>query len=456
MHSANLTTAGLKRIVGLVFTLFIYSIVSAQENSPYSRYGAGDLVPNQNVVSRGMGGVAIGFGDYQSINFINPASQGYISNTILDLGGEVDIRTLKSISSTSKYTATNTLISYLQLGFPLLTKKFKKTDEAKNVFWGMSVGLRPISRTNYKIEQHERLFLSPLSDSLNTLNEGSGGINQINIGTGLRVKNFSIGFNTGYTFGNKDYSTKLEFINDTVIYQKSNTEQQSRFGGFFLNLGVQYAFVLNKGTTKQSVLNIGAYSNLQQNLKAKQDKIEESFGYDGNGGIYPIDTVTNQNGVKGTVTLPATYGAGFTYTNKHWLLGVDFETTDWTKYRDYESTNYAQRNWTIRAGAQYYPAKDNTAASRYWSFVKYRAGFYYGPDYIKISSSRPSYAATVGASFPLTSYQRIRYGEYVLLNTAVEIGSRGKKENLGLRENVTRISIGISMNARWFQRRSYD
>ncbi len=94
MHLVNLTTAGFKRISGLVLTVFIYSIATAQENSPYSRYGIGDLVPNQNVVNRGMGGVAIGYSDYQSINFINPASLAYITNTILDLGGEVDIRTL--------------------------------------------------------------------------------------------------------------------------------------------------------------------------------------------------------------------------------------------------------------------------------------------------------------------------------------------------------------------------
>ena len=128
----------------------------------------------------------------------------------------------------------------------------------------------------------------------------------------------------------------------------------------------------------------------------------------------------------------------------------------WSNYRYYGQEDVVQNNWTIRVGAQYYPAKDNTASRKYWSFVKYRAGFYYGPDYIKLSSNRPNYAATVGASFPLTSLQRIRFGEYVLLNTALEIGARGNKQTFSVRENITRISIGISMNARWFQKRSYD
>ncbi len=448
MYLANLITAGIRKFSALVFFVFIFSIASAQENSPYSRYGIGDLVPNQNVASRGMGGVAIGFSDYQSINFINPASLGYINNTILDLGGEVDIRTLKSTTSSEKYTATNTLISYLQLGFPLLSRKFSKTDAEKNVFWGLSFGLRPVSRIGYKIEKNERL--SGI-DSLQTLYEGSGGINQFNIGTGIRIKQLSVGINTGYSFGNKDYSTKLELINDSVSYYKSNTEAKANFSGFFLNIGLQYAIKMNKG-----ILNLGAYSNLQQSLKAKKSNIDETFVYDGNGGTFTIDTVSFNNDLAGRIKIPATYGVGFTYVTKNWLLGMDFETSNWADYRYYGQKDAVQNNWTVRVGAQYYPAKENTAIKKYWSFVKYRAGFNIGPDYIKLNENRLGYAATVGASFPLTSYQRIRFGEYVMLNTALEIGAKGNKSTFSVRENITRISIGVSMNARWFQKRSYD
>ena len=46
----------------------------AQDNSPYSRYGIGDLVPGTNIVNRSMGGVTAGYFDQLSINFNNPAS----------------------------------------------------------------------------------------------------------------------------------------------------------------------------------------------------------------------------------------------------------------------------------------------------------------------------------------------------------------------------------------------
>ena len=453
MRLVNLTTAGLKRIVGLSFTFFIYSLSYAQENSPYSRYGLGDIVPNQNIITRGMGGISAGYSNFLNINFKNPASLGSItttrnvSNTIFDLGGEVDIRTLKSTSSTDKYTSTNTLISYLQIAFPISSAKM----ERKGTSWGLTFGIRPVTRINYKIEQNERL--SGI-DSLNTLYEGSGGVNQVNVSTGIKIKNLSLGVSSGYTFGNRDYSTQKVFINDTVNYYKSNTQAQTHFGGIFLNTGIQYLIPINK----TAFLKMGAYAYLQQNLSAKQDNINETFAFDGNGGIVPIDTVNASVGQKGTIKLPATYGVGFTYQDKNsnWLVGADFEMSDWSAYRYYGQKDEVQNSWIMRAGAEYYPAKNNTSASKYWSFVKYRAGFYFGPDYVKVDKSRSNYAASLGASLPLTSARLLGYGDFVLLNLAIEAGGRGNKQSFSFRENNMRFSIGISMNARWFQKRNYQ
>ena len=51
----------------------------AQENSPYSRYGLGDLTPNHNVFTRGMGGISAGIAERNVINFTNPASLSVIN-----------------------------------------------------------------------------------------------------------------------------------------------------------------------------------------------------------------------------------------------------------------------------------------------------------------------------------------------------------------------------------------
>jgi len=290
--------------------------------------------------------------------------------------------------------------------------------------------------------------------------EGSGGANQANIGTGFKYKNLSIGINAGYMFGSKDYSTKLTFINDTAstYYYQTNSENKTTFGGFFINGGIQYDLVLAKDIKGNPTKNLrfGVYGNLQQNIKASNDLTREIIIYDNSGNQYRLDSVYDAKDVKGQIKFPAMVAAGAVYEDAHWLIGADFEYGNWKSYRFYGQTDQVQNNWTIRAGTQYYPAKLNTPVKKYFNFVKYRAGIYYGPDYIKTNSNRAEYGFTIGTGMPLTSLRKISYtGEYVVLNTALEFGSRGNKQS-NLRESVVRFSIGISMNARWFQKPKYN
>jgi hypothetical protein len=452
MHLVKLTMT--KYLLVLFVALGLQNTLVAQENSPYSRYGIGDLTPNHNIVTRGMGGIAAGFNDWRNINFTNPASLAALGLTTFEVGGDIDTRTLKSANPIGKFKSTNTLISYVALGFPVASTKMKK----KGIGWGVTFGLRPVSRINYKIQRNSRLNNI---DSIVTMYEGEGGANQFFIGTGLSYKKFSFGLNSGYMFGNKDYSTKLEFINDTVPYYRSNSATQTRFGGIFLNAGIQYEDTLNKVEARSGKfpnrLRIGAYVNLQQKLNATQDIIRETFVPSGNGDFFRLDSVYDQRDVAGKIVLPVTIGAGFTYTNRHWLIGADFEMTNWSNYRFYNAKDAVQNTWVIRGGAQYYPAKDNTPATKYFNFVRYRAGFYYGPDYVKLSKSRNEFGITAGAGFPLTSLRRVTYNnDFVTLNTAVEYGNRGNIKADNLKENIFRISIGVSMNSQWFFKRKYD
>ena len=464
MHLANSTTAVVKKIALFTFLSFIYTFASAQENSPYSRYGMGDVVPSQNIVSRSMGGVTAGFIDSvgfipynvlngklnfpsSSINLSNPASLGSLNTTIFDIGGEVDRRTLKNNNAPQKYTATNTLISYLQLGFPVTPKKML----AKGNYVNIAFGLRPVTRINYKIQADKNLIGI---DSVNTLYEGTGGISQANFSTGIKIKNFSFGASTGYAFGNRQNSTKLSLKNsDSVRYMQSNTQADARFGGFFLTLGAQYGIRLKNN----NVLRFGVFTNLQQNLKAKRDNINETFVYDNNGSTVSIDTVTYSVDQKGTIILPATYTAGFTYTTKHWIIGADVDYAQWSKYRYFGAKDAVKNNSTVHIGAQYFPADPNTLSSKYWRFVKYRAGIYFGNDYVQLNNAnRSDYGLTLGASLPLTSFQRMRVGEFVTLNTGLEFGQHGNKQSQSLREGIFRVNFGISMSASWFQKNKYN
>ncbi len=449
MHLVNLTMA--KILIVLFVACSLHMSLIAQENSPYSRYGLGDITPNKNILSRGMGGIAAGVADNRSINFTNPASLSFITNTILDVGADIDYRILKSTNPAKKFTSANTYMSYLQLAVPLTTAKMAK----KEMLWAMSFGIKPLTSINYKIEKNDRLAGI---DTLNTLYEGTGGVNQAFFGTGFKYKNFSLGFNAGYMFGSKNFSTKLSFINDSTFYYNSNSETKTTFGGLFINGGMQYDIALAKDE-KQWVtknLKVGVYGNMRQNVNAKKDVLRQIIYSDQNGSYIQLDSVYEEKEVKGTITFPAMIGMGLAYQDAHWLIGADFEYGNWSGYRFYGQTDQVQNSWSFRAGAQFYPAKENTLVKNYFNFVKYRTGLYYGTDYIKINANRPEYGFTIGAGLPLTSLKRISYtGEYVVLNTALELANRGNKET-NVRENIVRFSIGVSMNARWFQKPKYN
>ena len=349
------------RLTGFLITLFIYTSATAQENSPYSRYGLGDLTPNQNIINRAMGGIAAGYSDFQTVNFVNPASYGNLSylgpnvlrqnpaaqrNTIFDFGIEVDNRTLKSINPPAKFSATNIIISYIQLGLPIKLKKANK----KGIFLGVDFGLRPVSKVNYKILNIER---KAGIDSLATLYEGSGGVNEASIGAGLRIKNFNIGFNSGYRFGTKSYSTKLSFLNDTVSYYRSNSSSKANFGGIFLNVGTQYEIKFKNTST----LRLGASTSLTQKLNGSQDIVRETVSYSADGEVFRVDSVFKST-QDGSVSYPSNWGAGFTYQDSagHWQFGVDYEKSNWGGYKFFGQPDLVQNTWKIRAGAEYSPA----------------------------------------------------------------------------------------------------
>lgn len=417
----------------------------AQENSPYSRYGIGNLVPTSNIANRGMGGISAGTSDATTVNTVNPASYGNLIYTTLDVGVEYDGRNLKSKNPLGSYKSNNGIISYLQLGFPLLNgnKKALKNKTA----WAVTFGLKPISKINYKIQSSGRNS----ADSTEVLYEGNGGVNEAFLGTALKIKKFSIGVNTGYLFGEKDYNSKLLFNNDTVSYVNANYGNNTRFGGIFLTGGIQYEFDLKKNGKKNGVFRIGAYGDLKKQYSATRDELRETFNYNSDGSTATVDSVYEIKDQKGKVQLPASFGAGFSFEKEHVLFGIDYETTKWDDYRFFGQKDVVQNSWVTRAGIQYFPG----SGTGYFNYVRYRAGVSFGKDYIKADNDLPFYTVSVGGAFPLKLKHNFYDHQYSVMNLAVEYGNRGNKSN-NITENIYKISLGFSLSDIWFIRQKYQ
>lgn len=458
----------------MVFTGF--STAFAQDNSPYSRYGIGDLVPPTNIISRSMGGLSAAHTDIYSINFNNPASfssfQGIselkskklsAGRAVLDVGINFESRTLKEPATSRKFSASNALFSYVNLGMPIKNN------------WGISFGLRPISRISYKQFRSERL-IDPLTslpiDSAITRFEGNGGAYLVSLGTGFSVfqrmkygrkgedsaqsigqEKLSFGITGGYLFGKKDYSTKRTLINDTVQYNQGNYQTKTNFGGLSVNLGIQYKVPL----TKLMMLHLGAFGNLGNEINATQDVLRETFVFNPSAGEVRQDSVSDLKNVKGKIKLPSSYTFGFmlqklAVINKEggWMFGIDFMTQNWTDYRFYGQPDMLRNKWELRAGGSLNP----TPKRNYFSNVTYRFGFFTGPDYIDVGNKLSQYGGTFGIGLPFAS-SRTAVNQVTLVNLAFEYIKRGNNDNI-LRENMFRISLGLSLSDYWFIKRKYD
>lgn len=416
----------------------------AQENSPYSRYGVGNLLPEGNIQNRGMGGISAGSADAATINTVNPASYAGLILTTLDVGVEYDGRVIKSTNPTGTFKSNNGIISYLELGFPVLNGN-KKAIKNKTA-WGFTFGLKPMTRINYKIGGIGQIS----NDTTATVYEGSGGINEAFIGSALKIKNFSIGFNSGYLFGSKDYSTRLSISNDSAEYfYATHYQTTTRFGGIFFTGGLQYAFKIKGGS-----LRVGAYGTMQRKYNATKDDVRETFSYDvTSGSPVKIDSIYENSGQKGKVQLPSTIGAGFLLEKPHMLLGVDFETTNWDSYRFFGTRDLVKNSWIGKFGVQYFPAPDGS--SKYFNNVRYRAGFSFGSDYINVDKNIPEYTVSIGGTFPLKLRHSFYDNQYSFMNLSVEYGNRGNNNNI-IKENTLKVGVGFSLSDIWFRRQKYQ
>ena len=442
----------------LLFSLTVSS-VEAQDNSPYSRYGLGNLYPSTNIINRGMGGVAAAYSDYTSVNYSNPASYAGFqvfteqrsrkvssARVILDAGINLNSRGLKEPNTTQSFTSSDLLFSHVYVGVPIRRN------------WGLAFGIRPVSRISYNILRTERLFnrTGGNIDSAATQFTGTGGSFLPSIGTGFGSDNLRVGVNVGYLFGNKELSTHRVFLNDTVSYAASDHRTTASFGNLFFTTGIQYSIRL-KGDSTQFI-RFGASGNWKQKLNASQDILRQTYTRSSTGEELRVDSVFQQTDISGDVIFPASYTAGFLLDNapglksRGWSLGVDYSTMRWSDYRFFGTQDQVQNGWEVKAGVQLTPSR---SATRYGQFINYRFGFFTGKDYINAGGGNlPVLGFSFGAGLPLPNYSRLS-NQLSVINLGLEYTRRGNDDS-PIKENLFRISLGLSFTDLWFGKRKYD
>ncbi|GAB3007101.1 membrane protein [Niabella terrae] len=434
--------------------------VSAQDNSPYSRYGLGDKIPNANVANRGMGGVTAAYNSGFNINYSNPASYAYFQSlqqpnskklnsgrAVLNIGAEGQGRTLTDPSRQTSFTSTNLLFSHVMLGVPI----------RKN--WGIALGLRPMTSINYKISSGGMLT-DPNSgqaiDSVQTLFEGQGGTYIGSLGTGVKFKTgakqyMSLGINGGYMFGSRDYNSRRTFVNDSTAYAAGHYRNRTAINGLYFDAGLQYHIQ----ASDKIVIGLGAYGNWKQKLNTHAESVAETYTYNSETGYIPVDTAFSSSSEKSSLIYPSSITGGFLIekvgggvnNEAGWSIGADFTRGNWDEFRFNGMADTAVKsNWQLRVGAEFSPA----AKKSYLSRAMYRIGFFTGPDYIYTrQQTLPVFGVSGGIGLPLANYSPIAPNQATMINLSFEYIKRGNNDNV-LKENLYRLSVGFSLTDLWF------
>lgn len=427
----------MRRILRLIILLVSWhNLAGAQTTIPYSRFGIGILQDPQPAWMKGWGSQSAAFHNTLNLNYMNPASYGYINFTVFEAG--LFASSLKVKTGTDSVASfTDGGLSTLSLGFPVIRNKL-----------GVSIGINPFSRVDYNIIQNNDSALGVGSSANNFT--GDGGLYKFHVGAGYKWKDLSFGINAAYLFGKLDYSTVLSFPDTSNAYGTLRDESRS-FGDFVFTAGVQYRINLNK--EEGYFLDLGVYGDLKTNVATSRNLLYSRFTYYSSSGVFqstpqPYDTIYNSS-EDGEVVFPPRISAGIMFTRLNKLMvGLNYDYAAWSKYVSFGEADFTTDSWRISAGAQYVP--NYKSFDNYWNLIAYRAGFSIGENYLEFDNKNlKQYQASVGAGLPL----RRVLSEVSFAAEWIKIGSI--KDNPLAISNF-RFTLGVTMNDRWFQKRKFD
>lgn len=433
--------------------ILVTTSLSAQRNgnSPYSRYGIGDISDMSFVHLRQMGSIGSSFVDNYQVNVNNPASYAFLRSTAFEIGLAARRSLLTENGATTDPIWSGNL-QYLSLAFPLQNDLNQLLDRNISPYrFGMAFTLAPASNVAYNIES---VTVDPVDGEIVRNYNGSGGSYKFLWGTGFKYKNYAIGTNLGYQFGNVTYErvvnfSELRFAYDDVF------ENNYSMSGFVFDLGAVYTLVLRKpkgddeNDDQTNSITFGLTYNNSTSLSTIAEISQLSIQTETN----TIDTAFLQKNIAGSAKLPSALGIGASYRiGSSFMIGVDYKATAWNQYFN-EATDEVKetlKNTSTMALGGYYRPNYKSYTS-YWNRVYYRFGAYSKGDPRSIDGTQlRTTAVTVGLGLPFVFQRKVSHA-----NLGFEIGKRGG--GTPITETFCRFSVGFTFNDNeWFLKRKYN
>lgn len=416
-----------QRLINACLFWLMATITMAQTstNSPYTRYGLGELSDQNFGNSKAMGGIAYGLRNGLQVNAANPASYTAIDSLTFIFDAGLSLQNTNFKEDGISTNAKNSSVDYIAMQFRLWKRM------------GMAIGFLPYSTVGYNMtvvepEENKDIYGETI-ESYHTY-MGEGGLQQVFAGLGFKVfNNLSIGANLSYLYGDITYNATTSF-NNTNAFSSVRTKKLS-ISSYKLDLGAQYT---HKFSPKH-VINLGATYSHGHELNGEGYYYTQTYDSNSTLQTQTGDTISN------AFSIPHTFGVGFTYVyNNKLTVGMDYTLQKWAECKYFNKEGQYSDRTKVSLGAEYI---HNYNGRSFWDCVRYRAGFHYAEPYAKVNGKEGAreYGVSLGFGLPVFRSRSILNisGQYVKISPKV----KGMLE-----ENYLRLNIGLTFNESWFMK----
>ena len=404
--------------------------VYAQSGSFYSYYGLGLSSPRQTISQRGMGSVSV-LSDSIHLNLVNPASYGHLHLTTFSVGATYEHLTKKDPSTSAKLTSDDADLSYFAVGIPM------KHDRV-----GLGFGVTPITKVKFQTQE--------VKDNISVSRLATGGLNQVFLSSGFSLsKDLNVGLTLNYNFGQTQYRLLAQQSGDALA---SRTYTTSDYKGFGYTFGLHYKNLITSNLQVQSSIT----SSPSYKLSATHTHQIASVAISNN-----IETIqsSRQEVYNRTYIMPANINLGLGLGRpNYWQVAVNFEYQD---AQEFSTSTFNQLYFYNNPSTV--PSFDSTRSymfgawwtpkynslTNYWQKVTYRVGFDYKDLGLLIDDIRvDEFGISFGLGFPVQN-------RFSNVNVAFEYRKRSRDQDLLVQEDLFQISLGLSLNDKWFKRLKY-
>ena len=417
----------------LLFFTFSSGIIFSQisTNSPYSRFGLGNLNNSSSADQLGMGGSSVVYNNPDVINFNNPASYSSFKAKSFLFTTSLNSSASRFTTSNNIQYENNTSFSKIALGFPV------------NKYISVSSGLLPFSNVGYQLDYNDTENF--LEDTVSISSIGNGGLSKYYLGASVKLhKTLSVGVNASYLFGGLSRNKTADF-NKSSIFNVSSVNRTNITGVSF-----ETGLLFNTDLSEDNNISFGLTYNHNANLNARRTLLGTT--YELNNSLLVIKDTFQNEVENGTIVLPSKLSAGMMYSSEKWLLLANYSSQNWSDYsltfgKEREDDNL-ENSVCVSSGLQYTP--EFNSVTKYWKRINYRMGARYDKTYLSLKDLQlTEKSLSFGLGLPVKRSNSF-------YNIGMEVGKQGTTQDKLIQERFVRFTFGVTFKGLWFVKRKYD